>query len=191
MSETKPRRTTKVKAAGKTTKKAAPKAAGKTARKPAAGQATPKKAGKTKKAAPTTGGEVADSSGRADIVRSLPTLSEAAELIGIDPSGISRYIQRLQIEPLRWGGRDKHLRIEDTLRIASEAYRSSVKEVASGLEQLAARGGELRQVQVRQEAEEFLRGLPSPNSFVDELRQVMPERWAAQAEALYRRHYGS
>lgn len=61
-------------------------------------------------------------------VQALPKLGDAARMIGLDASGITRAIQRLAIEPLRWGGRDKHLRIADVLRIGATAQRASLEE---------------------------------------------------------------
>jgi hypothetical protein len=56
---------------------------------------------------------------RADVVRTLPTYREAAELIEIHPSGITRTVARLGIVPQLWGGVEKHLRVVDVLRIAA------------------------------------------------------------------------
>ncbi len=70
---------------------------------------------------------------RAKYVQALPKLSDAARMIGLDASGITRAIQRLEIEPLRWGGRDKHLAITDLLRIAATVQRASLEEVAGNL----------------------------------------------------------
>jgi hypothetical protein len=40
---------------------------------------------------------------RADTVRTLPTYQEAAELIEIHPSGITRAVAKLGIQPELWG----------------------------------------------------------------------------------------
>jgi hypothetical protein len=58
----------------------------------------------------------------------LRKLGDAPELIGLDRSGITRAIQRLGIEPLRWGGRDKHLAIAD---VPTVAQRASLEQVAA------------------------------------------------------------
>lgn len=53
---------------------------------------------------------------RSAYVRALPKLSDAANPIVLDASGITRAIRRLDIEPLRSGGRDKHPAVADVLR---------------------------------------------------------------------------
>ena len=70
---------------------------------------------------------------RSDYVQALPKLNDAAQFIGLDPSGMTRAIQRLEIEPERWGGRDKHLAIADVLTIAANAQRASLEEVAGNI----------------------------------------------------------
>src|SRR5918996_4183037 len=70
---------------------------------------------------------------RSEYVQALPKLGDAARMIGLDASGITRAIRRLEIQPLRWGGRDKHLEISDVLRIAATAQRASLEEVAGNL----------------------------------------------------------
>jgi hypothetical protein len=130
---------------------------------------------------------------RSEYVQALPKLSDAARMIGLDASGITRAIQRLEIEPLRWGGRDKHLAITDVLRIAATVQRASLEEVAGNLltwteeehpEHVDAFTGEL---------DAFFAALPAPASrepdaFVAELRAALPKRWAAEAERIWREH---
>ena len=78
-----------------------------------------------------------ETSARADAVRTLPTYQEAAELVEIHPSGITRAVAKLGIVPQLWGGVEKHLQVVDVLRIAAQARRASVEEVAGGLLELA------------------------------------------------------
>src|SRR5665811_1205161 len=75
---------------------------------------------------------VTQTSPRADVVRTLPTYQEAAELIEVHPSGITRAVAKLGIQPELWGGIEKHLQVVDVLRIAAQARRASVEEVAGG-----------------------------------------------------------
>lgn len=130
---------------------------------------------------------------QSDYVQALPKLSDAARMIGLDASGITRAIQRLDIEPLPWGGRDKHLEITDVLRIAASAQRASLEEVAGNLitwaEEEHAEHGDA----FTAEADAFFAALPAPaprepDAFVAELRAALPKRWAAEAERIWREH---
>ena len=133
---------------------------------------------------------------RSDYVRALPTFSVAAELIGVDPSGITRAVERLGIEPEMWGGREKHLRVLDLIRIASQAQRASVEEVAGGLVELVGRDHPDQAARLAEEVDRCLAELPAPQAvgeeaFVTELRSALPRHWAEQAERIYRRHLTS
>lgn len=132
---------------------------------------------------------------RSDCVRALPKLSDAAELIGLDASGVTRAIQRLGIEPLRWGGRDKHLAIADVLTIAASAQRASLEEVAGGLLDWAEREHPEQVDAFTAEVDAYFAALPAPkaqepDAFVAELRAALPKRWAAKAEEIWREHAG-
>jgi hypothetical protein len=133
---------------------------------------------------------------RADVVRTLPTYQEAAELIEIHPSGITRAVARLGIEPQLWGGVEKHLTVVDVLRIAAQARRASVEEVAGGLLERAA-DDPPRQVAVRAEIDRYFAEVHQPaqpssqDSFLAELREALPGKYAKQAERIYRRYVES
>jgi hypothetical protein len=132
---------------------------------------------------------------RSDYVRALPKLSDAAELIGLDASGVTRAIQRLGIEPLRWGGRDKHLAITDVLTIAASAQRASLEEVAGGLLDWAEREHPEQVDAFTAEIDTHFAALPAPkahepDAFVADLRAALPKRWAAKAEEIWREHAG-
>jgi len=136
---------------------------------------------------------VAGAATRSDVVRALPTFSDAATLIGIDPSGITRIVKRLDIEPQMWGGREKHLTVADLLTIASEAQRASLEEVAGGLIELAERDHPERARDITAEIDRYFDELPKPtataaDTFVAELRAALPKQWADKAEAIYRGH---
>jgi hypothetical protein len=133
------------------------------------------------------------STSRSDYVQALPKLSDVAELIGLDPSGITRAIQRLGIEPLRWGGRDKHLAIADVLTIAAGAQRASLEEVAGNLLTWAEHERSEHAEAFMAEIDTFFAALPSPtaqepDAFIAELRAELPKRWAAKAEQIWREH---
>ncbi|HEX7300047.1 MAG TPA: hypothetical protein VF257_13690 [Solirubrobacteraceae bacterium] len=130
---------------------------------------------------------------RAEYVQALPKLSDAADLIGLDASGITRAIQRLGVEPLRWGGRDKHLTVADVLTIARHAQRASLEEVAGNLLTWVEREHPDQVDAFTTESDAFFTALPAPTPqepdvFVAELRAALPKRWAAKAEAIWREH---
>jgi hypothetical protein len=133
-------------------------------------------------------------SARADFVRALPTYQEAAELIEIHPSGITRAVAKLGIEPQLWGGVEKHLQVTDVLRIAAQARRASVEEVAGGLLERAS-ADPARQATIRAEIDHYFAAVHQParpapqESFLAELHEALPEKYAGQAERIYRRHF--
>ncbi len=133
---------------------------------------------------------------RAEVVRTLPTYQEAAELIEIHPSGITRAVSKLGIEPQLWGGVEKHLAVVDVLRIAAQARRASVEEVAGTLLERAA-SDPAREEAVRAEIDRYFAEIhksaqPAPeDSFLAELRGALPEQYAKQAERIYRRYVES
>ena len=135
-------------------------------------------------------------SARADVVRTLPTYLQAAELIEIHPSGITRAVAKLGIEPELWGGVEKHLKVVDVLRIAAQARRASVEEVAGGLLERAADDSP-RQVAIRAEIDRYFAEVHKPaqassqDSFLAELREALPGKYAKQAERIYRRYVES
>lgn len=135
-------------------------------------------------------------SARADVVRALPTYQEAAELIEIHPSGITRAVAKLGIEPQLWGGVEKHLQVTDVLRIAAQARRASVEEVAGGLLERAS-ADPARQTAIRAEIDHYFAAVrrparPTPQeSFLAELREALPGKYAEQAERIYRRYVES
>lgn len=128
-----------------------------------------------------------------DYIRALPTLGKTAEFIGIDASGITRAIQRLNIEPQQWGKREKHLTIADVLRIAVDAQRASLEEVAGALLDWAEGEHPELAPTFAEEIDAFFDALPAPtatepDAFVAELRAALPKRWAAKAEKLWNEH---
>ncbi len=133
---------------------------------------------------------------RADTVRTLPTYQEAAELIEIHPSGITRAVAKLGIQPELWGGIEKHLQVVDVLRIAAQARRASVEEVAGGLLERAS--GDLAQRDVIQaELDRYFAEIHQPaqatpqDTFLAELHEALPGKYAKQAERIYRRYVES
>lgn len=132
---------------------------------------------------------------RSDYVRALPKLGDVAELIGLDASGVTRAIKRLDMEPLRWGRRDKHLAIADVLTIAATAQRVSLEEVAGALLDWAEREHPEHVDAFTAEIDAYFAALPAPKAqeleaFAADLRAALPKRWAAKAEEIWREHAG-
>jgi hypothetical protein len=126
-------------------------------------------------------------------VRALPTLSRAAELIDTSPAGITRGIEELGLEPTPWGRREKHLGVEDLLRLAVHLRRASVEEVAGGLLEEVGRDHPEQAEAINFGIDRFFESLPArraeqPDRFVAELHEALPERYAKRAEAIYLRH---
>jgi hypothetical protein len=131
-----------------------------------------------------------DAVSRAAYVRALPTFAEAASLIGLDPSGVSRAVKRLGIEPLPWGNREKHLAVADVLRIAVYAKRRALEEVSGGLLERAEREHPVQVEAIRAEIDAFFASLPEPeptprDDFIAELRAGLPPEAAERAVEIY------
>jgi hypothetical protein len=127
---------------------------------------------------------------RANYVRSLPTFAVAADLIGIDASGISRAVKRLGIEPVAWGNREKHLEVADVFRIAIHAKRAALEEVGGGLLDWAEREHPDQVEMVRAGIDAFFASLPEakpadPDELIAELRAGLPPDAAEAAIAIY------
>jgi hypothetical protein len=133
---------------------------------------------------------------RSDVIRALPTFSVAADLIGIDPSGITRLVKSLGIEPQMWGKREKRLTVADLLTLAIHAQRASLEEVAGGLVELTEHDHRQQVPYIKAEIDRFFNALPEPaaadpDTFVAQLHAGLPEPWASKAEEIYRRHASS
>lgn len=131
-----------------------------------------------------------DATSRAEYVRALPTFAETATLVGLDPSGVSRAVKRLEIEPLPWGNREKHLAIPDVLQIAVHAQRFALEEVGGGLLDWAAREHPDHAETIRAQIDAFFAGLPEPEAtppdqFIAELRAALPDEAAERAIEIY------
>ena len=125
-------------------------------------------------------------------VRALPTFTQAAEMIEIDPTGIGRAVAKLGISSREWGGREKRLEIVDVLRIAAKARRASVDEVAQML--LDATESEHPEALAYVEAEteryyDEIRGdAQEENQFLDEIQTALPAKHAKTVEKIYKRY---
>ncbi len=131
-----------------------------------------------------------DAVSRAEYIRALPTFAEVASLIGLDPSGVSRAVKKLGIEPLPWGNREKHLAVADVFRIAIHANRSALEEVAGGMLASAEREHPEQAGAIRAEIDAFFASLPEPEAtprdqFIAELRAGLPPEAAERAIEIY------
>ena len=127
---------------------------------------------------------------RAEYVAALPTFAEAAALIMIDPSGVSRAVKTLGIEPIPWGNREKHLAIADVFRIAIHAKRAALEEVGGGLLDWAEREHPDQVDAIRAEIDAFFASLPEPkpadpDELIADLRAGLPPDAAEAAIAIY------
>jgi hypothetical protein len=127
---------------------------------------------------------------RAEYVAALPTYTDAARFIDIDPSGITRATKRLGIEPIPWGNREKHLAIADVLRIAIDAKRAALEEVGGELLDWAEREHPDQAEAIRAEIDAFFASLPErkpaePDEMIASLRAGLPPEAAEQAVEIY------
>jgi hypothetical protein len=127
---------------------------------------------------------------RAEYVAALPTYTDAARFIGIDPSGITRAAKRLGIEPIPWGNREKHLTVADLFRIAIEAKRAALEEVGGELLDWAEREHPDQAEAIRAEIDAFFASLPprkaaDPDELIADLRAGLPPDAAERAIDIY------
>jgi len=122
----------------------------------------------------------------------LPSLTRAAEWMGVAPSSVTRAVDRLGIETLFWG-RGRRLDVPGLLDVARALRRFSAEEIAGDLlDYVQATAPEhLAAVQVDIDGyftSRSRRKASSPEAFIADLHQALPTRYAKQAEEIYRRH---
>lgn len=127
---------------------------------------------------------------RSERVRALPSFAEVASLIGLDPSGVSRAVKSLGIEPLPWGNREKHLAVVDVFRIAIHANRLALEEVGGGLLEWAERKHPDQAHAIQADIDAFFASLPEPKAtpqdrFIAEVRAGLPPEAAERAIEIY------
>lgn len=106
---------------------------------------------------------------------------------------MSRIVRSLDIEPQRWGRRDKHLEAAQVLQIARVAQRASLEEVAGSILEWTEQNHPDAVQQTTTEVDAFFAELPAPTAtpadeFLAELHAALPTRWADKAEAIWRAH---
>lgn len=129
-----------------------------------------------------------------DFRRALPTFKQAAALIEIDATGIGRAVRRLELTPVKWGGREKRLQVVDLLRIAAHARRATVNEVAAGLLNLVSSSHPDMVDDIRREVDRYFAEVHSkPNAqpadeFLAEVASALPGEHAETVAKIYRRY---
>lgn len=123
-------------------------------------------------------------------IRALPTFAEAASIIGMHPSGVSRAVKKLRIKPLPWGNREKHLAVADVFQIAIHANRFALEEVGGRLLEWVEREHPHQARAIQGEIDAFFASLPEPKAtpreqFIAELRAGLPPAAAEQAIEIY------
>ncbi len=109
---------------------------------------------------------------------------------------MSRLVRALDIEPLKWGRRDKHLEIAQVLQIAKVAQRAALEEVAGSILEWTEQNHPDALEQTTAEIDAFFAELPQPTAtpadeFVAELHAALPSDWARKAEEIWRAHAGN
>jgi hypothetical protein len=109
---------------------------------------------------------------------------------------MSRIVRALDIEPQRWGRRDKHLETAQVLQIARVAQRAALEEVAGSILEWTEQNHPDAVTQTTAEIDVFFADLPQPTAtaadeFVAELHSALPPDWARKAEEIWRAHAGS
>jgi hypothetical protein len=116
-----------------------------------------------------------------------PTLSQAAKLLGVSPSTLSR---RSDVLYEAMGARDKRLPATEVLRLAATYRKRSINEVAFDLIIYAREHAPTHVPEVEQEVERFF-GLLAPPSvserdFLADARAALPEDVYLEVERAYR-----
>ena len=124
--------------------------------------------------------------GRDVLVPAYPNLTEAARIIGISPSTLSR---DRDARPIEAGRRDKVFTASHVLDRASVYKRRSLNEVAQDLIDHAAKHSPASAAAVEEEVEAFFarRPLPEDDSarFLADLERVLPPELFKTMKAIY------
>jgi DNA-binding Lrp family transcriptional regulator len=115
-----------------------------------------------------------------------PTLSQAAKLLGVSPSTLSR---RSDVVPEAMGARDKRLPATEVLRLAAIYRKRSINEVALDLIEYAREHASAYVPEIEREVERFFALLPPPSverDFLADAKAVLPEAVYREVEHAYR-----
>jgi hypothetical protein len=119
---------------------------------------------------------------RTESLRAFPTLSAAAEMIGIATSTLTR---RADCHPLPRGARDQVLPPAEVLRLAAVYRKRSLNEVAADLIDLAGRTGDEDAARVEDAVDAFFAGrvqTDSATEFLAQAKRYLPQALYAEVE---------
>jgi hypothetical protein len=120
-------------------------------------------------------------------LRSYPNLSEAAKILEVSTSTLSR---REDLKPRQRGERDQVLSAGEVLRLAAIYRRRALNDVAQDLLDRAAEASDEERRSMEEEVERFFeeRELRTEDleSFVETARRVLPQRLYEEVEEAVR-----
>jgi hypothetical protein len=120
-----------------------------------------------------------------------PNLTEAADIVGVSPSTLSR---RDDIETLPMGSRDHRLPPEEVLRLVRFYGRRSINEAAAELIEYAQANSPSSADQVEAAVEAFFEQLESPkpsgSTFLAQAKASLPAALYREVEKAYRASEG-
>jgi hypothetical protein len=116
-----------------------------------------------------------------------PTLSQAAKLLDVSPSTLSR---RTDVAHETMGARDKRLPAAEVLRLAAIYRKRSINEVALDLIEYARERAPAYVPEIEQEVERFFELLAPPSvterDFLADAKAALPEAVYREVERAYR-----
>jgi hypothetical protein len=116
-----------------------------------------------------------------------PTMSQAAALLGVSASTLSR---RQDLACERMGERDKRVPVAEVLRLAAIYRKRSINEVAADLLRHVRERDPSHIEQVEEEIERFFVQLAAPaasaDRFLSEAKRALPEKLYLEVERVYR-----
>ena len=116
-----------------------------------------------------------------------PTLSQAANLLGVSPSTLSRR-QDVALESM--GERDKRVPVAEVLRLAAIFRRRAINEVAADLIDYARERAPTQASSVEGDVEHFFEQLEAPTvrerDFLAEAKRALPRELYREVERAYR-----
>ncbi len=116
-----------------------------------------------------------------------PTLTEAARLLGVSASTLSR---RDDLRAERMGERDRRVPAIEVMRLAAVYRKRSLNEVAADVVEYAEQHAPEQAATVEDQVQRFFaerRGrAPSEGAFLDEARRALPAELYREVERVYR-----
>lgn len=116
-----------------------------------------------------------------------PTMSQAAAVLGVSASTLSR---RRDLACERMGERDKRVPVAEVLRLAAVYRKRSINGVAADLIRHVRERAPAHVEQVEEEVERFFEQLQAPAAsaerFLAEARRALPRKLYREVERVYR-----